>query len=57
MIVKLKSFLKQCRRILTIATKPSKEEYIDYSKVIAIGVLFLGVFGFILYIIFRFIKL
>lgn len=54
---KIKSFLKQCRRILTIATKPDKEEYISYSKIIAIGVLLLGVFGFILYIIFYFLPL
>ena len=57
MIEKLKPFLKQCKRILTIATKPDKAEYISYSKIIAIGVLLLGVFGFILYTIFYFLPL
>jgi protein transport protein SEC61 subunit gamma-like protein len=57
MIEKLKIFLKQCKRILTIATKPDKEEYISYSKIIAIGVLLLGAFGFILYTIFYFLPL
>ncbi len=51
---KLKTFMKQCKRILTIATKPSKEEYLSYSKIIAIGVLALGLFGFIIYIIFSY---
>jgi len=55
MIEKTKQFLKQCRRILTIATKPDKEEYINYSKIIAIGVLLLGAFGFIIYVIFYFL--
>ncbi len=54
---KLKLFLKQCRRILTIATKPDGEEYISYSKIIAIGVLLLGAFGFVLYFIFYFLPL
>ncbi|OYT43040.1 MAG: protein translocase SEC61 complex subunit gamma [Candidatus Aenigmarchaeota archaeon ex4484_56] len=54
-IQKLKSFIKQCRRILTIASKPSKEEYMEYTKVITIGVLLLGAIGFILYAIFSFI--
>jgi protein transport protein SEC61 subunit gamma-like protein len=52
MLGKIKPFIKQCRRILTIATKPDKEEYISYSKIIAIGVLILGIFGFIIYAIF-----
>ena len=52
MIARLKSFTKQCKRILTIASKPDKEEYINYSKIIALGVLVLGVFGFIIYILF-----
>ncbi|MGC9311008.1 MAG: protein translocase SEC61 complex subunit gamma [Candidatus Aenigmatarchaeota archaeon] len=54
--VKLKSFVKQCRRILTIATKPGKTEYFGLSKVVAAGVLLLGVVGFILYLVFYAIK-
>ncbi len=52
---KLKTFLKQCKRILTIATKPGKDEYFSYSKIIAIGVLALGLFGFIFYLIFSYL--
>ncbi len=52
---KLKTFLKQCKRILTIATKPGKDEYLSYSKIIAIGVFALGLFGFIFYLIFSYL--
>ncbi|RLJ00789.1 MAG: protein translocase SEC61 complex subunit gamma [Candidatus Aenigmatarchaeota archaeon] len=52
---KLKTFLKQCKRILAIATKPGKDEYFNYSKIIAIGVLALGLFGFIFYLIFSYL--
>lgn len=52
MLKRVKSFLNQSKRILTVASKPDKEEYVNYSKVIALGVLVLGVFGFIIYTIF-----
>ncbi len=52
MLKRVKSFLNQSKRIMTIASKPDKQEYRDYSKVIALGVLVLGVFGFIIYTIF-----
>ena len=52
MIKNLKLFCKQCRRILTIATKPDKEEFVGYSKIIALGVLILGLFGFVIYTLF-----
>lgn len=48
----LKSFCKQCRRILTIATKPNKSDYLGLAKIVAIGVAILGIIGFILYIFF-----
>jgi len=57
MMEKIRSFLKQCRRIMSIATKPDKEEYINYAKIIAIGVLLLGMLGFILYVIFYYLSL
>ena len=52
MLEKLKLFFKQCRRIMAIAVKPDKDEYIGYSKIIALGVLILGLFGFVIYALF-----
>jgi len=42
---------------MSIATKPDKEEYINYAKIIAIGVFLLGMMGFILYVIFYYLAL
>jgi len=52
MLEKLKLFFKQCRRIMAVAVKPDKDEYIGYSKIIALGVLILGLFGFVIYALF-----
>jgi len=50
---KLVSFMGQCRRIITIATKPTKMEYAALAKVVAAGVAVLGVVGFLLYLVFN----
>lgn len=50
---KLVSFFGQCKRIMTIATKPTKIEYTGLAKVVAAGVAILGVVGFFLYLIFN----
>ncbi|MBN2095582.1 MAG: protein translocase SEC61 complex subunit gamma [Candidatus Aenigmarchaeota archaeon] len=50
---KLVSFLGQCKRIMTIATKPSKSDYLSLSKVVAAGVALIGALGFLLYLLFN----
>ncbi len=49
--VKFKSFLKECRRVLQITKKPSKEEYKTIAKVTGIGILLIGALGFIISIL------
>jgi protein transport protein SEC61 subunit gamma and related proteins len=51
--VKLVTFLGQCRRIFTIATKPNKKDYLDLAKIVAAGVALIGLVGFILYLLFN----
>ncbi len=46
--VKFKSFVKECRRVLQITKKPSKEEYKAIVKVTGIGILLIGALGFII---------
>ena len=46
--VKLKSFLKECIRVLQITKKPSKEEYKAIVKVTGIGIVLIGALGFII---------
>ena len=41
-------FIKQCKRVLHVARKPDKEEYINIAKITAIGILVIGLIGFII---------
>ena len=40
------SFLKECKRVLQITKKPTKEEYKVIVKVTGIGILIIGALGF-----------
>ena len=44
-------FIKQCRRVLKVAKKPNTEEYLDFSKVTAIGIAIIGAIGFVIVLI------
>ena len=48
---KLKSFFLQSKRVLKITKKPGKEEYKITLKVSGLGILLIGLIGFIIYII------
>jgi len=45
------SFLKQCRRVLIVSKRPDMEEYQNVSKVTGIGVIIIGVIGFIVSVV------
>ncbi|MBT4174133.1 protein translocase SEC61 complex subunit gamma [archaeon] len=46
--VKFKTFLKECKRVLKITKKPSKEEFQTIVKICAIGMVVIGILGFII---------
>jgi len=46
--VKLKTFLKECKRVLKITKKPTKDEFQMIVKICAIGMALIGVIGFII---------
>lgn len=46
------SFLKSCERVLKVATKPSKEEFLKTSKITALGIFLIGGIGFVIFLIF-----
>ncbi|MCM2326099.1 MAG: protein translocase SEC61 complex subunit gamma [Candidatus Woesearchaeota archaeon] len=48
---KLKSFILECKRVLQVTKKPSKEEYKTIVKVSGLGVLLIGAIGFALFLI------
>ena len=43
----ISSFLKQCERVLRVSKKPDMDEYKTVAKVTGIGILIIGVIGFI----------
>ncbi len=55
MQMNLKRFVAQCKRVLKIATKPTKEEYMASLKIISLAIGILGSIGFTIYLIMHFI--
>jgi len=47
----MKAFLQNCRRMLQVARKPGKEEYLQVAKVTGVGILIVGFVGFVIMII------
>ncbi len=44
----IQGFLKQCERVLRVSTKPDLEEYWMVSRVTGIGILIIGIIGFVI---------
>lgn len=53
---KLKEFFESSKRILLIAKKPGKKEYWTMAKIVGIGMIVIGVIGFIVRIIMNLIS-
>lgn len=50
-LVKLKSFALECRRVLKITRKPTKQEFRTIVKASALGMAIVGAMGFIIHLI------
>jgi protein transport protein SEC61 subunit gamma and related proteins len=50
-VQKFKDFVTECRRVLRVTRKPTKEEYKVIAKVSGIGLLIIGLAGFIFHIV------
>ncbi len=48
---KIKTFSKECARVLRITKKPSKEEFKTISKISGLGILVIGLIGFLVHLI------
>lgn len=44
-------FLKQCERVLKVSKKPDADEYKTVAKVTGVGIIIIGVIGFIITIL------
>jgi len=49
---KLKTFIIECKRVLLVTKKPSKEEFKAVVKVTGIGTLIIGAIGFVTHVIY-----
>ncbi|MDD5148684.1 MAG: protein translocase SEC61 complex subunit gamma [Candidatus ainarchaeum sp.] len=49
---KIGNFLASSKRVLVIAKKPSKDEFMAMMKVTAIGVIIIGIIGVIVQLVF-----
>lgn len=43
--------IKDCKRVLKVSRKPDKQEYLEFSKIVTIGIAIIGVVGFIIVLI------
>ncbi len=53
---KLKNYLNECMRILRITRKPTNEEYKTIVKASGIGILVIGLIGFIITMVYNMLK-
>jgi len=53
---KIKSFLIKCKRVLLITKKPGKEEYKTIAKVTGVGIVIIGLIGFIISLLWQVVK-
>jgi protein transport protein SEC61 subunit gamma-like protein len=48
---KIKNFIRECKRVLIVTKKPSKDEFKTIVKVSGLGIIIIGVIGFIIQMI------
>ncbi|NOZ82185.1 MAG: protein translocase SEC61 complex subunit gamma [Candidatus Micrarchaeota archaeon] len=49
----IKKKLQEYRRVISVATKPTREEFISSVKITALGMLLIGLIGFVIYLLFN----
>jgi protein transport protein SEC61 subunit gamma-like protein len=49
---KIKEKLKQYKRVLSVARKPDREEFLLSAKITGAGIIFLGLIGFVIFLIY-----
>jgi protein transport protein SEC61 subunit gamma-like protein len=48
---KLKNFVRECIRVLKVTKKPTKEEFKTISKISGLGILVIGLIGFLVHVV------
>ena len=47
----MRRFLSNCKRVLRIARKPDKDEYLQVAKITGLGVALIGFIGFLILLV------
>lgn len=47
----LKNFIHQAKRVLQVARKPDRDEYLNVAKITGIGIIIIGMIGFVIYLV------
>ncbi|MBW2963763.1 protein translocase SEC61 complex subunit gamma [Candidatus Woesearchaeota archaeon] len=47
-IQKLKKFLRECKRVIRVTRKPNREEFKTIVKVSGLGMIIIGLIGFLI---------
>ncbi len=55
-IVEIRKFIENSKRVMKVATKPTKEEYIRTLKITSAGVGLLGAMAFVVYVVFELVR-
>jgi len=55
-LIKFKSFILECIRVWKVTKKPSKPEFMAIIKVTGLGILLIGLIGFIVSMLWQIIK-
>jgi len=53
---RIKNKIKQYKRVLSVAHKPDKEEFVSSMRITGSGILLLGLIGFIIFLIYFLIQ-
>jgi protein transport protein SEC61 subunit gamma and related proteins len=56
-LVRLKSFYKECVRVIKVTKKPTSTEFQTITKVTGLGMLVIGFIGFLISLIFMYFKI
>jgi protein transport protein SEC61 subunit gamma-like protein len=51
-MLNFKEKIREYKRVVTVARKPTKDEFVTSSKICAIGIFIIGIVGFIIFVIF-----
>ena len=48
---RLDKFVKDSKRVLKVSRKPDRAEYFEFAKITALGILVIGIIGFVIVIV------